>query len=103
LGFQLTTTEKRWGDISTAVAKIAHDSGLIKSTEVDKLSVEEATALHPWAPILWGGNSRGSAERLRALGWKSKGKTIAESLPGMIEFEAKADERQRQELTFSHK
>jgi hypothetical protein len=96
-------TEKRWGDISRAVTKIAHTRGLIATDLVDKLSVEDATALHPWGPILWGGNSRGSAERLKTLGWKVSGKSIADSLAAMVEFEATADEGMRQKLTFAHK
>jgi hypothetical protein len=96
-------TEKRWGDISRAITKIAHASGLIQTATVDKLSVEETTLLHPWGAILWGGNSRGSAERLKTLGWKTSGKRVADSLPAMVDFEANAEEGQRQKLTFSHK
>ncbi|KAF2498522.1 NAD(P)-binding protein [Lophium mytilinum] len=103
-GYYFTeSNEFRWGDISEAVAKIAHDKGLIATADVEKLSPEEATAIHPWGTILWGTNSRGSAERLRALGWKTSGKSIADSLPAMVAFEAAAEEGQRQELTFADK
>jgi hypothetical protein len=58
--------------------------------------------MHPWAPILWGGNSRGSAERLKALGWKSSGRGFAESLPEMIDAEVEG-RGLGQKLTFAGK
>ncbi|KAF2805984.1 NAD(P)-binding protein [Mytilinidion resinicola] len=103
-GYYFTeNNEFRWGDISEAVAKIAYGKGLINSAEVDKMSPDKVTEMHPWGTILWGTNSRGSAERLRALGWKTSGKSIADSLPAMVDFEAAANEGQRQKLTFADK
>jgi hypothetical protein len=67
---------------------------------VDKITVEEATAMHPWAQILWGGNSSGSGERLKALGWKSNGKDLLESLPDMIDAEV-GKQGPGQKLTFT--
>lgn len=96
-------TEKRWGDVSRAIASIAHADGFIQGADVDKLSVEETTQLHPLGAILWRGNSRDSAERLKTLGWKTSGKKIAGSLPAMVEYEAKAGDAERQKLTFEHK
>jgi len=76
------------------------EQGLIKSAEVDKLSVEDASAQHPWAPLIWGGNCRSRADRLRSLGWKPQGPTLYESLPAMINEEVKSAGTQTQKLTF---
>jgi hypothetical protein len=73
---------------------------LLKSDQVDKITVEAAAEMHPWAPILWGGNSRGSAEGLKILGWKSSGKGFTESLPSMIDAEV-GKEGLGQKLTFA--
>ncbi|KAF2034233.1 NAD(P)-binding protein [Setomelanomma holmii] len=94
--------EFQWKDVSIAIAKVAHAKGLLKSDQVEKITVEEASAMHPWALILWGGNSRGSAERLRALGWKSSGKSFAEGLPDMIDAEV-GEQEPGQQLTFAQK
>lgn len=72
----------------------------MKTDQVDKLTVEEASAMHPWAPVLWGGNSRGSAERLKALGWNGSGKSFSESLPDMIDAEV-GKQGLNQKLTFA--
>jgi hypothetical protein len=95
------TSSQQWKDVSIAIAKIAHAKGLLESDQVDKITVDEATAMHPWAPILWGGNARGSAERLKGLGWKSSGKGYLESLPEMIDVEV-GKEGLGQQLTFAH-
>jgi len=79
----------KWGDISALITKVLFDQGLVKSAEVDKLSVEEAQIQHPWAPLLWGGNSRGQADRLRRLGWKVAGPDIFASLPVMVAEEVR--------------
>jgi hypothetical protein len=92
--------EQKWGDVSVAIAKILHEQGIIKSDEVDKLSVEDASAVHPWAPLLWGGNCRSSADRLRGLGWKPSGPTLYHSLPAMIEQEVKFLGKQSSRPTF---
>lgn len=82
------------------MAKIADAKVLLKNDKVDKVSVEEATAMHPWARILWGGNSRGFAERLETLGWKSNGQNLVDSLPEMIDVEA-GKQGPGQQLTFA--
>jgi hypothetical protein len=96
----LTLTQK-WGDISSAITKILYDQGAIKSGEVDKLTVAEASALHPWAPLLWGGNCRSRSDRIRALGWKAVGPNIFDSLPSMVAEELKTFGVQANTTTFS--
>jgi hypothetical protein len=47
-GYYFTqSAEHTWKDISTAIAKIAHQKGAIKTAEVDKLSIEDAISVHP--------------------------------------------------------
>jgi hypothetical protein len=57
------------------------DEGLIETSDVDKLSVAEAAALHPWAPLICAG--------------------LIESLPSMIaEEEVKTSGAPSSKLTF---
>jgi hypothetical protein len=56
--------------------------------------------LHPWGAMIWGTNSRGKAELLKELGWKTSGKSWVDSIEAMIDFEAGAGEGDRQKLTF---
>jgi hypothetical protein len=72
-----------------AIAKDLHRKGAIKSPEVERMPVAEASKYHPWAGLMWGGNSRSRGERLRNLGWKPTGPSIYESLPSMIDEEIK--------------
>jgi len=89
-----------WKDVAEAVSKIAFDQGLIKTAQVDKLSVADASALHPWAPLIWGGNCRSRSDRIEKLGWKAKGSLFEESLPAMIAAEVKTLGRQSSKTTF---
>jgi hypothetical protein len=94
------TMYQKWGDVSTAISKIMANQGLIKSAEVDKLTVAEASALHPWAPLIWGGNARSRSDRLHKLGWKPQKQNLYESLPSMISEEAKTLGTHSSRLTF---
>ena len=94
------TIKQKWGDISGAITKLLHEQGVLKSGEVDKLSVAEASALHPWAALLWGGNCRASADRIHALGWKAVGPSVFESLPLMVAEEVKSFGSQSNITTF---
>jgi nucleoside-diphosphate-sugar epimerase len=79
-----------WKDISYKIAEILNEKKQLETPDVDQLSVDEASKLHPWAPVLWGGNCRSRASRLRSLGWKPTGPTVAKCLPSMIESETLA-------------
>ena len=72
-----------------AIAKDLHRKGAIKSPEVERMPVAEASKHHPWAGLMWGGNCRSRGERLRSLGWKPTGPSIYESLPSMMDEEIK--------------
>jgi nucleoside-diphosphate-sugar epimerase len=100
-GYYFTqSAEHTWKDVATAIAKIAHEKGAIKTAEVDKLSVEDAIAVHPWAPLLWGGNCRSRGDRIRALGWTPSARKVEEYLPEMVDFEIKALGTQSSTTTF---
>jgi hypothetical protein len=78
-----------WGDVVDAIAKDLHGKGAIKSAEVERMPLEEASSHHPWAGLIWGGNCRSRGERLRNLGWKPTGPGLYDSLPTMMDEEIK--------------
>lgn len=91
---------QKWADVAEAVSKIAFDRGLIQSVEIDKLSVADASALHPWAPLIWGGNCRSRSDRIEKLGWKAQGPLFPASLPAMIDAEVETLGKQSSRTTF---
>jgi hypothetical protein len=91
--------KQKWGEVSTAIAKIMFSQELLKTAEVDKLSVADASDLHPWASLIWGGNCRARADRLRNLGWKATGPVLLDSLTPMIAEEVKRFRTQTSETT----
>jgi nucleoside-diphosphate-sugar epimerase len=97
------TADHTWLDVTAAIAKIAHGRGAILTADIDQLDVAEASKVHPWAPLLWGGNCRSRADRLRSLGWKPAGPTIYESLPAMVDFEINSLGTQSDKTTFDPK
>ena len=81
----------RWKDIFQGIASIATKKGFIDSDEIPILSTEELTEIHPHCPYIWGSNSRGKALRARKLlGWNPRGKSLKETLPDIVETEARA-------------
>ncbi|RLL99782.1 hypothetical protein CFD26_106916 [Aspergillus turcosus] len=78
--------EFAWKEVASQLAEILHSQGKITTSDVDQLPVDEATKFHPWAPVLWGGNCRSRASRLRTLGWKPTVTTVSASLPEMVKF-----------------
>ncbi len=91
---------QKWGDVSKAIAVELHKQGALQTSDVDKLSVEDAVAQHPWAPLLWGGNCRSRSDRLRQLGWKPQGPSLYDSLPSMLTVEIKTLGKQSSTTTF---
>lgn len=79
--------EHTWGDFDKKIAEILYAKGTIKSPDLEEMTAEDATKIHPWAPILWGGNARSRAERLRKLGWMPKMGNVDESLAEMVDYE----------------
>jgi hypothetical protein len=77
--------EFAWREISAELAHLLHAQAKIASSEVDKITVEEATKVHWWAPVLWGGNSRSRASRIRTLEWIPDITTVSPTLPEMIQ------------------
>jgi nucleoside-diphosphate-sugar epimerase len=79
--------EFKWGDFHKKIAEILYAKGVIKSADVEEKTAEDASEIHPWGPILWGGNARTRAERLRNLSWTPKETDAHESLAEMADFE----------------
>jgi len=84
---------QRWKSISEAVSKYAEAKGLMKSSGQDKLTGQEAAAIHPWGPLIWGSNCRSRADRLRSLGWKGLAADVYAELPAMVDFEVNASRK----------
>lgn len=78
--------EFAWKEVASHLAQILHSQGKITTSDVDPIPVDEALKFHPWAPVLWGGNCRSRASRLRTLGWKPNVTTPSASLPEMVKF-----------------
>lgn len=80
-----------WGDVQRAVAKVAHEKGYLPTAEVDTLSFDEASKLHPFLPALVGGNSLGTAIRARKLlGWNPTRQGLLDLIPDIVDEEARA-------------
>lgn len=78
---------QQWATAAKAISAAAHAQGALKTAGVDELAVADAAAIHPWAPLLWGSNCRGRADRFGALGWVAKGGALEESIGEMVKFE----------------
>jgi nucleoside-diphosphate-sugar epimerase len=79
-----------WGDVARAIAKIAFEKKLINSPDIDNISTEKADELTGSGSYLWGMNSRARAIRARKLfGWEPKQKGLFESLPEIVDGEAR--------------
>jgi len=81
--------EFTWTSAASKITSTAYSLGYLTSSNVEKLTVAEASIIHPWAPIIWGGNCRSRAQRLRSMGWVPKGVSFESSLTAIIEAEMK--------------
>ena len=80
-----------WGDVSKEVAEAAYKAGYIKTKEVDVVNVEVAKEKAGMQALTWGLNSKGFAKRARkVLGWKPAGKSLKESIPDIVDGEARS-------------
>jgi len=78
-----------WGEISKLVAEAAFKQGYIKTKEVKPMTAEEAKDIAGFEALSWGLNSKGYAKRARKfLGWKPKGKSLKDEIPGIVDGEA---------------
>jgi len=71
-------------DVVDAIAKEMSKNGVIGTAEVERLSDEEASQIHPWALTIWGANMRIKASRLRALGWVPKQQRVLETVATLL-------------------
>lgn len=59
-------------EVAEELVKEMIANGAVASPDVEHLSLEEGSQVHPYAGILWGTNLRVAASRLQRLGWKPK-------------------------------
>ncbi|KAI0895406.1 hypothetical protein F4806DRAFT_469127 [Annulohypoxylon nitens] len=79
-----------WGDISAKTVDILHSKGLIKDTNIEKLSQEDSANIIPYGPHVWGQNSRSRAIRARKLlGWTPRQRSLEDELPIAVDYEVK--------------
>lgn len=79
-----------WGDVSKWVAEDAYKKGFLKSEEVEAMDPDKAKEIAGFEALSWGLNSRGQAKRAREyLGWKPHGRSLKDSIPLMVDAEAK--------------
>ncbi|KAI1094068.1 hypothetical protein F5B19DRAFT_482435 [Rostrohypoxylon terebratum] len=78
-----------WGDISAKIVEILHSKGLVKDTNIEKLSQEDTAKITHFGPFVWGQNSRSRAIRARKLlGWTPRQRSLEEELPAAVDIEA---------------
>lgn len=79
-----------WGDIQREVAKVAHEKGLIPSSDVESIPDAQVTELNQFGLYAWGSTSRGHAIRARKLfGWTPEKPKLIELIPQIVDVEAK--------------
>lgn len=81
--------EHSWAEVGRDIAKVVAERGVKVGADVEQLTVEAVAALHPWAPLLWGGNARSRATRLRSLGWSPLAPSLKENLGEIVDVEIK--------------
>lgn len=74
------TGESAFVDEAKAISGLLQEMGLLGSTELNSLDVGDAAAIWEMGPIVWGGNSRCKANKLRKLGWNPGGIQPMETL-----------------------
>ncbi|RDW81834.1 hypothetical protein BP6252_02946 [Coleophoma cylindrospora] len=76
--YYVEESEYAFADIVRKLVESLKNQGMIKSLDIDQVSTEEATRIHPYSLLIWGSNARCRATRLRALGWKPTQPTLYE-------------------------
>ncbi len=79
--------ETTLNEVTRAIVGVARRREAICVEKIELLAPGQAAQIHPWAPILWGANCRGRADRLRDLGWEPRGPCLLDTMPEMLEFE----------------
>ncbi|KAJ4296791.1 hypothetical protein N0V90_006839 [Kalmusia sp. IMI 367209] len=92
-----------WGAVGRSVAKALYEAKALPTDEVDVLTAEEATQLHPLIVGSAGMNSRSRASRARkVLGWEPKVVDFEESLKEGVAQELEAAQTRLEEMEQGH-
>ncbi|KAL2864397.1 uncharacterized protein BJX67DRAFT_361540 [Aspergillus lucknowensis] len=83
--YMVESSELAFKDIAEEVARVLHGKGLIQSNEIDRLDAEAVSKIWSPGPLIWGGNARARAERLRELGWIPSGPSRSEAMEDEID------------------
>lgn len=80
--------------MSSIITNEAHKQGLIKASDrLETIDAAKADSLSGHASILWGTNARTrSSNAQKNLGWKPTGASLEDTIPELVETEAKAFE-----------
>jgi hypothetical protein len=78
-----------WGEVSKQVGEEAFKQGYIKNKVPASMDPAAAKEKAGFEALSWGLNSKGYAKRAKKfLGWKTKGKSLEDEIPYIIESEA---------------
>ncbi|KAF6844170.1 hypothetical protein CMUS01_01320 [Colletotrichum musicola] len=78
-----------WGEVAEWIAEEAHKQGYLPAPLTKEVTMKEALQSEGAANNSWGLNSKSKAERARKyFGWKAKGKTLKDEVPGFVTWEA---------------
>jgi len=79
-----------WGDILKRITQLAHEKGLIPSSEAEPLAIDDLIKETKHGHLVWGTNSRGVSNRgKKLLGWKPHRRSLWGELPDIVDGEAK--------------
>lgn len=84
--------EFAWGDVHKKIAEVAHKKGYLNSADVSGVAPDDTKEkFFEGAHYYVGTNSRGKAKRAReVLGWKPHRETLLETIPALVDEEARA-------------
>lgn len=73
-----------FAEVVPKLVEVLKKKGLVQSNEIEQLSVEESTKIHPHGAFVWGSNSRCQASRLQEFGWRPTAPTFWENLSSRL-------------------
>ncbi|CZR55030.1 related to nucleoside-diphosphate-sugar epimerase [Phialocephala subalpina] len=77
--------EYKFRDIVERIVMEMRKRGTIPGLEIEEITAEQATEIHPWGPIMWGSKMRTRASRLRGFGWEAKQASVVDAVPELFD------------------